>query len=200
MNDERAVREDGPFCLGWPLLFAFAILAHHAATPRKDWFPIMIHKPGKAPAAKTALLLCSLVLLGSCAGKQAVSDSPNPPLVTASLSVGKAQVIAELARTDTERERGLMFRKSLPEGRGMLFIFDKDDRLSFWMKNTMIPLSLAYIASDGTIRQIVELVPESLAPVQAERSVRYALEMPKGWFERAGVHVGDSVDLSGVKN
>jgi uncharacterized membrane protein (UPF0127 family) len=153
------------------------------------------------------LLACYLLFtlpLVSCAGKKSATDAPNPVLKTAAIEVGSAQVLAEIARTESERERGLMFRKSLGDGKGMLFIFDKDDRLAFWMKNTLIPLSLAYIASDGTIRQIVDLEPESLAPVQSERSVRYALEMPKGWFDRAGVGVGDLVrvaggaDLSGI--
>jgi uncharacterized membrane protein (UPF0127 family) len=78
----------------------------------------------------------------------------------------------------------------------MLFIFDAVGDYPFWMKNTLIPLSLAYISSDGSIRQIVDLEPQSLASVQAERSVRYALEMPRGWFERAGVRVGDLVRLA----
>jgi uncharacterized protein len=153
---------------------------------------------GKPFVWESLLLSCLLLLflpLASCTARKAVTDSPNPPLETATIRVGKAQVVAELARTEVERERGLMFRTSLEDGKGMLFIFDKDERLAFWMKNTLIPLSLAYIASDGTIRQIIDLEAESLATVQAERSVRYALEAPKGWFERAGVRVGDSVDL-----
>jgi uncharacterized protein len=149
--------------------------------------------------ARVSLLLASFLLLlsplASCAAKKAVSDSPNPLLKTAMIKAGGAQVLAEIARTETERERGLMFRTSLEDGKGMLFIFDKDDRLAFWMKNTLIPLSLAYIASDGTIRQILELEPLSLAARQSERSVRYALEVPRGWFERVGVRVGDIVDL-----
>jgi uncharacterized membrane protein (UPF0127 family) len=142
---------------------------------------------------------CILILalsLSACAGKKAVTDSPNPTLKTAALAAGSASVMAEIARTEVERERGLMFRTSLEDGKGMLFIFDRDERLSFWMKNTRIPLSLAYISSDGTIRQIVELEPESLASVQAERSVRYALEVPKLWFSRVGVVVGDRVRLA----
>jgi uncharacterized membrane protein (UPF0127 family) len=145
------------------------------------------------------LLLLSILAflpLSSCAGKKAVTDSPNPTLRTVAITAGEAPIVAEIARTEVERERGLMFRTGLEDGKGMLFIFEKDERLSFWMKNTRIPLSLAYISSDGTIRQIVELEPESLAPVQAERSVRYALEMPKLWFGRAGVKVGDLVRLA----
>ena len=77
----------------------------------------------------------------------------------------------------------------------MLFVFDSDERLSFWMKNTLIPLSIAYIASDGTIREILDMEPHSLAPVPSQYSVRYALEVPKGWFSRAGVRVGDRVSI-----
>ncbi len=151
-------------------------------------------------AALFSLFLVAALLpsLQSCAGKKAVTDSPNPILKTALIKVGSAEVLAEIARTEVERERGLMFRTSLEDGKGMLFVFDKDEMLSFWMKNTLIPLSLAYIASDGTIRQIVELEPQSLQPIRADRSVRYALEMPKRWFERAGVRVGDRVDLGGL--
>jgi hypothetical protein len=156
---------------------------------------------GPKPLGVVSLILASLLLfpLASCVDRRAVTDSPNPPLATSTIRVAKAHVVAEIARTEVERERGLMFRTSLEDGKGMLFIFEKDERLSFWMKNTRIPLSLAYIASDGTIRQIVDLEAESLATVQAERSVRYALEVPKGWFERAGVGVGDSVDLQGIE-
>jgi uncharacterized protein len=166
----------------------------------------MATKPRRGPHSRapvSTLLACALLLalgLASCADakNKAVTDSPNPTLKALTLKVGPSQVLAEIARTETERERGLMFRTSLADGAGMLFVFDKDDRLAFWMKNTKIPLSLAYIASDGTIRQIADLEPGSLASVQAERSVRYALEVPRGWFDRAGVGVGDKVDLAGL--
>jgi uncharacterized protein len=155
--------------------------------------------PRRSASQILALFLAlSLTLAAaSCADKKpaAITDSPNPKLATSPIKVGGSLVIAEIASTETERERGLMFRTSLADGTGMLFVFDKDQQLSFWMKNTKIPLSLAYIASDGTIRQIVDLEPESLAAVQAERSVRYALEVPRGWFDRAGVKVGDAVSI-----
>jgi len=142
--------------------------------------------------------LLSLSFIACSQAQKAVTDSPNPKLPTAVLKVGPATVTAELATTEVERARGLMFRSALPEGAGMLFVFDKDDRLGFWMKNTKLPLSIAYIASDGTIRQISDMAPESLATVSSERSVRYALEVPQGWFGRAGVAVGDAVDLRGL--
>jgi uncharacterized protein len=152
-----------------------------------------------SPLVLLALASCLVLSLPACSGpKKAVTDSPNPTLATASVKVGPAIVLAEIARTEVERERGLMFRRALDEGKGMLFVFDKDDMLAFWMKNTKVPLSIAYISSDGTIRQISDMEPYSLATVKSERSVRYALEVPRGWFERAGVKVGDRVGLGGV--
>jgi len=157
-------------------------------------------RDGGSPARIGLIILVACLLTLSCAGKagnqeEGGSTGPKPKLETAVIRVGPTSVEVEVAREAEERERGLMFRKSLEEGKGMLFVFEADQRLAFWMKNTMIPLSLAYIASDGTIRQILELEPGSLDPVASERSVRYALEVPRGWFERAGVVVGDRVEI-----
>ena len=76
-----------------------------------------------------------------------------------------------------------------------LSFFQKDQVLSFWMKNTPHPLSIAYIDSQGIIRDIYDMTPFSLAPIQSTRSVRYALEVPQGWYEKAGVKTGDKVLL-----
>jgi uncharacterized membrane protein (UPF0127 family) len=112
-------------------------------------------------------------------------------------SSGKLIVLeAEIARTDTERAQGLMYRKSLEDGKGMLFIFEKDEILSFWMKNTLIPLSIAFIASDGRILEIRHMEPESLISVRSSRSARYALEVPRGWFDRVGIKPGDRLRLA----
>jgi uncharacterized membrane protein (UPF0127 family) len=103
---------------------------------------------------------------------------------------------AEIARTDAERAQGLMHRKNLPDGEGMLFVFDRDQILSFWMKDTLIPLSIAYISSDGRILEIHDMRPQDLSPIRSARSLRYALEVPQGWFSRIGAALGDRV-LSG---
>ena len=103
------------------------------------------------------------------------------------------KITAELAKTDEERSKGLMFRKKLPDGEGMLFIFDRDQQLSFWMKNTSIPLSIAYISSEGIIIDIKDMKPHDENPVLSSRMVRYALEVPQGWFTRAGIKQGDKV-------
>ena len=88
-----------------------------------------------------------------------------------------------------------MYREKLADGEGMLFVFDRDEILSFWMKNTLIPLSIAFISYDGKIIDIKDMEPQSLEPVRSSRSVRYALEVPQGWFSRAGFGAGDMVRL-----
>ena len=105
-------------------------------------------------------------------------------------------VKAEIARTDEERSKGLMFRKSLSDGEGMLFVYERDQVMSFWMKNTSIPLSIAFIAVDGRIVDIKDMYPHDESSVLSGRSVRYALEVPQGWFSRAGVLNGDILNVS----
>jgi len=119
-------------------------------------------------------------------------------LATAELRSGSVSVIAELAIGPAEQETGLMYRTSLADGKGMLFVYHDDRRLSFWMKNTLIPLSIAFMAADGTIREIYDMEPKSLAAINSDHFVRYALEVPQGWFSRAGLRVGDRFDLSVV--
>lgn len=104
-------------------------------------------------------------------------------------------VKAEIAQKEEERNYGFMNRKNIPEGTGMLFVFEKDQVLSFWMKNTPHPLSIAYIDRSGKIQNIFDMTPFSLAPVKSTRSVRYALEVPQGWFEKTGIKTGDKIIL-----
>jgi uncharacterized membrane protein (UPF0127 family) len=111
---------------------------------------------------------------------------------------GSVIIRAEIARSAEEKRQGLMYRKSLADGRGMLFIFDRDQIMSFWMKDTLIPLSIAYIKSDGTIVEILDMRPLDESPVRSSRGVRYALEAPQGWFDRAGVRPGDRLLLDGL--
>ncbi|MDR1447081.1 MAG: DUF192 domain-containing protein [Treponema sp.] len=105
----------------------------------------------------------------------------------------RVAVSAEKAETGEERARGLMYRRSLDDGKGMLFIFEEDEILSFWMKNTLIPLSIAFIAADGRILEIHDMEPEDLSTIRSGYPCRYALEVPRGWFRRAGIAPGDVV-------
>ena len=106
---------------------------------------------------------------------------------------GSVPVLAEIAVSDTERGTGLMYRKSLADGEGMLFVFDRDQKLSFYMRNTLIPLSIAFILSDGRITEIRDMQPLDETSIVSVRSVRYALEVPQGWFAREGIEPGDTV-------
>ncbi|MBN2875263.1 MAG: DUF192 domain-containing protein [Spirochaetales bacterium] len=126
------------------------------------------------------------------------AGKPQTGLRTAELRSGSVSIVVELAETAAQQEIGLMHRTELPDSRGMLFVYPDDRRLSFWMKNTLIPLSIAYLASDGTIKEIHDMAPLSLAPVESGRYVRYALEAPQGWFDRVGLRPGDRFDLTGL--
>ena len=102
-------------------------------------------------------------------------------------------VKVEVAEKEEDRNHGYMERKKIPDGTGMLFIFDRDQILSFWMKNTPHPLSIAYIDTKGKIRNIYDMTPFSLTPIKSTSSVRYALEVPQGWFRDNNINVGDIV-------
>jgi uncharacterized protein len=115
-------------------------------------------------------------------------------LPTAKLWLGSEEMIAEIAKNDISIETGMMFRTNLAENEGMLFVFPRPHQASFWMKNTSLPLSAAYIDSDGTILEIHKLEPQSTNSVQAASSrVQFVLETPQGWFERHHVAVGGVV-------
>ncbi len=148
-------------------------------------------------AAKRTVYPAVLVILlvgTTCMPANAESNaSDNSELVE--LPVADHTFFVEIADTDESRARGLMNRDSLPEDHGMLFVFERDQRLSFWMKDTSIPLSIAYITSDGTIREIYDMEPYDLTPVSSRRSVRYALEVNQGAFEAAGISEGDTVEI-----
>ena len=146
---------------------------------------------GKKAAACTVLFAAALFFI-SCA-----SDAPMEiQTLTLKRSDGSTvSVRAEIASTPAQQSRGFMNRKNIPDGTGMLFVFDKDERLRFWMKDTPHPLSIAYIDSSGRIRDIYDMTPFSLAPVESSVSVRYALEVPQGWFDRVNIKVGDTLAL-----
>lgn len=140
---------------------------------------------------------CALfTVCASCAGNPTLR-SESLEILTSSGTVVSVQ--AEIARTSKEQEIGYMGRTEIPDGTGMVFINTVDRRLNFWMKNTPHPLSIAYIDSCGIIREIYDLVPFSLDPVPSVHSLRYALEVPVGWFSRAGVAIGDRLTLESLE-
>ena len=122
----------------------------------------------------------------------------NLPVKTLVITDGErfeTAVSAELAVKEEERNYGFMNRRTIPDGTGMLFVFEKDQVLSFWMKNTPHPLSIAYIDSSGKIVDLRDMTPFSEASIVSSRSVRYALEVPQGWFKKEGVVTGCTVSI-----
>jgi len=153
-----------------------------------------------ALALALSLLLALAVACGGGAGdgKGADGSDGTLPTVTITLIDGagkRAELSVELARSAAERSRGLMFREELAEEGGMLFVYQRETRAGFWMKNTKVPLSIAFIASDGTILETQDMEPLSKKLHRPARAYRYALEVNQGWFERHGLGPADRVEI-----
>jgi uncharacterized membrane protein (UPF0127 family) len=145
-------------------------------------------RPAAAPSAAPA------VRAAPAPRRPALEGVPQPPLPTTSLIVGGKLVIAEVADDDGERQRGLMQRPALPPGGGMLFVYPDARPRSFWMKDTILPLSIAYIDEDGRIVSIRDMRPLDESGVPSGAPAQYALEMDQGWFTQNGVVVGAQID------
>ena len=103
----------------------------------------------------------------------------------------------ELAIDPATQAKGLMYRDSLPENQGMLFVFDRPKQMSFWMRNTHIPLDIGYFTADGVLREIYPLYPHDETSRRSIRSdLLFALEVNQGWYEKQGVKPGDKFDPS----
>jgi Uncharacterized conserved protein len=110
--------------------------------------------------------------------------------------IGGAAFSSKIALTDSERMHGLMGVKEMSENEGMIFVFDIPHRASFWMKNTLIPLDIAYADPEGKILQISPMYPHSEVPVKAySDNVLYCIEMNQGWFAKNNVKTGDRLDI-----
>ena len=125
----------------------------------------------------------------------AVSQSApaGPTLPVKTLTAGMHRIQAEVAATDASRSRGLMFRKELAPNHGMLFVFDQANVQCFWMRNTLLPLSIAFILDDGTITNIADMAPMTENSHCSTAPVRYTLEMEQGWFAKRGITAGKKI-------
>lgn len=141
------------------------------------------------------------VLALSCASKAGEPAAASAPRVVVETAAGGRHAIAvELARTDAERARGLMHRTSLPDDRGMLFLFDETAEHTFWMKDTPLPLDMIFIDEEGRIVGIVErAAPRTTTPRTVGAPSRFVLEVNGGWARARGVRAGDRVRFEGVK-
>jgi uncharacterized membrane protein (UPF0127 family) len=124
------------------------------------------------------------------AGALAIPSAIAAELPTVELAINGQRLVAELAATDQTRTTGLMHRFSLQRDHGMLFVFREPQPLAFWMKNTYVPLSIAFIGSDGRILNIEDMAPQTETTHPSRGLALYALEMKKGWFAEHGVGTG----------
>jgi uncharacterized membrane protein (UPF0127 family) len=150
------------------------------------------------------LLLLVLVTLVAC------DNHPPRPAVVAEeagievrfpVRIGAVATRQRLAVTELEKARGLMATASLPEDEGMVFLYQEDTRMSFWMKGTLLDLDIAFVAADGTILEIRTMqAGDTNTTNSASERVRFSVEMAAGWFGRRGVKPGDKVELAGLRN
>jgi uncharacterized protein len=132
-----------------------------------------------------AMLTCMLFAAAAAWAQDQPQDLP-----AATLQVGMYKVRAQLAVTPQQRQIGLMFRREMPMHQGMLFVFDDASPQCFWMRNTLLPLSIAFLADDGSVVNIADMQPQSDDSHCSAKPVRYALEMNQGWFAKRGVKPG----------
>src|SRR5438876_2184197 len=150
------------------------------------------------------------LLLASCDNKTEIARTPaplpatNPPplyldraqprLRTIKLWLGAQEMVAEMALTQTQVATGMMYRKEMGENDGMLFVFPRPHRTAFYMRNTVVPLSAAYIDPEGTILELHDLKPLEETPVEAgSDNIQFVLETPQGWFKKNNIGVGTLV-------
>ena len=145
-------------------------------------------KPRIAKIALTALF--ALVFACGAVAQAQAQDGPQPKLETTELTAGMHVIHAELAITPQQQATGMMFRRGMGANDGMLFVNDDSGVRCFWMRNTLIPLSIAFVSDDGTIVNIADMAPRSDDSHCSSKPVRYALEMPLGWFAKRGFKAG----------
>ena len=120
-------------------------------------------------------------------------EGPQMNLQRVKLSAGMHLMDVQVASTPEQRQTGLMFRKEMPPQEGMIFVFEQASQQCFWMKNTLLPLTAAFVADDGTIVNLADMKPQTTEPHCSTEPVRYVLEMNKGWFAKKGIKAGSKL-------
>jgi uncharacterized membrane protein (UPF0127 family) len=148
-------------------------------------------------------LVCSCFALGcltACGGKDTPATAPKTANDFFDIKIGARVVRMQVAALPDETQRGLMFRRTLGRDEGMLFVFTRPQPMSFWMRNTTLPLDIGYIDAEGVLREIYPLYPLDEKPVPSRaRDLQFALEVNQGWFKERGVKPGDKLDLAAVR-
>jgi len=137
---------------------------------------------------RLATLLVLSLSLAPFAG--ALAQDAQLDLQRVKLSAGMYQIDAQVALTSQQQQIGLMNRKEMPQAEGMLFVFDRAGTQCFWMKNTLLPLTAAFVADDGRIVNLADMQPQTLDSHCSEEPVRFVLEMNQGWFAKKNIRKG----------
>lgn len=140
---------------------------------------------------KLSIYLLSLMFLFT--GAAWSQETPQLQLPRVTLSAGMHLIQAQVAATPQQRAVGLMFRKDMAVNEGMLFAFEQASEQCFWMKNTLLPLTAAFVADDGTIVNLADMQPQSLVSHCSTKPVRFVLEMNQGWFDKRGLKAGSKL-------
>lgn len=159
--------------------------------------PIYSVNSGLMNALLRTLSYLTLAAASSLACAQTTAqDEPQLKLQRTALQAGMHRIDAQVASTPEQRQIGLMWRKDMPLHEGMLFVFEDPAKQCFWMKNTLLPLTAAFVADDGTVVNLEDMKPQTTDPHCSAKPVRYVLEMNKGWFAKKGIKAG--AKLTGV--
>ena len=132
-------------------------------------------------------LLCLAVI---AAGPALAQEQPQLTLPRVKLQAGMYQIDAQLAATPGQREIGLMYRPEMPQHEGMLFVFEQPGQQCFWMRNTLVPLTAAFVADDGVIVNLEDMKPQTTDSHCSAKPVRFVLEMNQGWFAKKSIKAG----------
>lgn len=162
------------------------VLGHMAAR-----FLHPTHWPSMKPNSfLSRTFLLAAITLSSSAGAQ---NGPQMHLQRVELAAGMHRIEAQLAASAQERQIGLMFRREMPQHEGMLFVFEQSATQCFWMKNTPLALTAAFVADDGTIVNLADMQPMTEDSHCSARPVRFVLEMNQGWFAKKGLKAGSKL-------
>ena len=135
-------------------------------------------------------LLAAAMLLALSAATAGAQEQAQINLPRVKLQAGMHQIDAQLALTPDQRQIGLMYRAEMPQHEGMLFVFEQASPQCFWMKNTLLPLTAAFVADDGTIVNLVDMKPQTTDSHCSAKPVRFVLEMNQGWFAKKAIKAG----------
>src|SRR3990167_1534486 len=136
------------------------------------------------------IAIALLCLTAALVNSSQAQDAPQMDLPRVKLSAGMHLIDAQVAATIEQRSTGLMFRRDMPQSEGMLFVFEQASVQCFWMKNTLLPLTAAFVSDDGTIVNFADMKPQTTDSHCSAKPVRFVLEMNQGWFAKKGIKPG----------